>query len=327
MMKKYLLIACCLIVAFSIAGQKKNRYGMEIEKRTDGTCKIKKQGEIEKIIDLSQVADLCVPYVYKPDKIQGSDYEKCTTKEYIFKDYGTYSLSMEVDIPSGMKGPFPFIIYVHGGSWISGGPSSFKNQSQYLASRGIAGIRITYTLQKNNGHFEQGLEEIDEAFRFTQAHAKEWNLDMKRFGYAGGSAGTPLSSYWAMKKEGCSLYIGCNGLYDLTEFPPAGNFPGKDRPYLRFIDSQEKAREMSSVYQIPKKNPPAVMVAHGTADTTIPYQQAVALCDAVAAKGGKINKLIYPYYVHAFFNKNASDKYEEITMEMYRFSKEIFKLK
>lgn len=325
-MKKILTLTLCLLFACSIAAQQKNSYGMRIVETKDGSCKVEKEELIERIVDLSKVENLCDPYKYVPDKIKDRDYKKCTTKNYIFKKYETYSLNMEVDLPTESNAPYPFIIYVHGGGWASGNTGAFANQSKYMASRGIAGIRITYTLNKDGGHFDMGLQEIAEAFEFIRQHAKEWNLDMKRFGFAGGSAGTPLSSYWAMKMENCKLYIGCNGIYDFTNHLPKGTFPGKNT-YLRNITTEERAKQISSALLVPKSNPPAVLVAHGTADTTIPYQQSEALCDAVEANGGKTVRLIYPYYTHSFFNKNASDKYEEVTLEMYRFAKEVFNLK
>lgn len=323
-MKIIFTFAVCFLFACSIIAQQKNRYGMNIIENEGGNCKIEEYELINKIIDLSKVDDLYEPYNYVADKIKDSDYNKCTTKSYIFKKYNTYSLNMEIDQPTEGCSPYPFIIYVHGGGWNTGDTNAFANQSKYMASKGIAGIRVTYTLNKNGGHFEQGLQEIAEAFDFIKKHAKEWNLDMKRFGFAGGSAGTPLSSYWAMKMKDCKLYIGCNGIYDFTaHIKPQGSFPNKN-VYLRNITTENKAREVSALFLVPKNDPPAVLVAHGTADTTIPYQQSEALCNAIEVNGGKTVRLIYPYYVHGFFNKNRSDKYEEVILKMYEFVKEVF---
>ena len=225
-MKKILTLTFCILFTCSIAAQQKNKYSMRIVETEDGSCKVEKEELIAQIVDLSKVENLCDPYKYVPNKIKDSDYKKCTTKSYIFKKYETYSLNMEVDLPAQGKAPYPFIVYVHGGGWTSGNTNAFANHSKYMASNGIAGVRITYTLNKNGGHFDMGLQEIAEAFDFIKMHAKEWNLDIKQFGFAGGSAGTPLSSYWAMKMKDCKLYIGCNGIYEFTNNLPQGRFPG-----------------------------------------------------------------------------------------------------
>ena len=301
----------------------KNRYGMLV-KQTEKGCEIDRRGEIEKLINLESLRDLCTPYKYREDKIRARDYNNCTTQTFVFKAYNAYKLEMEVDIPKQGEGPFPFVIYVHGGGWAGGNLSGFVNQSKYLASKGIAGVRISYTLRQQNGHFDQGMEELDAALQFVKANAKAWNLDLTRFGYAGGSAGTPLASLAAMK-NGAKLFIGTNGIYDFAYQDHVGSFPGKSNRYLRnYNNNISKLKEISPINHIPSKNPPAVIVFHGTADITIPYQQSVLFCDAIRRKGGRAEQKIYPNYMHAFYSKYSSDRYEEILLQMYRFAKEVF---
>ncbi|MEJ8844077.1 alpha/beta hydrolase [Lacibacter sp. H375] len=265
---------------------------------------------------------------YKPDLISEKDYSQCTTLKFTYKTYDTFSLYMEVDIPKQSKGPHPFIIWVHGGGWANGTLTSFQNQSTYLASRGIAGVRISYSLMSQGGTFNKGMQEMADAFAFVQAHAAEWGLDMTRFGYAGGSAGTPLASLAAMKQNGngCKLFMGCNGIYDFTD-NLQGSF-GRSSPYLKEYPKKENRSEISAIHHIPKKvsDIPGVIVFHGTADFTISHLQSVALCDAVSKKGGHAEKNIYENYVHAFYGKGGSDRYEDITLKMYAFARSVFKM-
>ena len=108
---------------------------------------------------------------YVPNLIGDNDYAHCTTTTYTYKTYGTYSLSLEVDIPKLTTGSHPFIIWVHGGGWTGGSMGNFSNQSKYLASRGIAGVRISYSLVAQGGNFDLGMQELADAFAFVQAHA------------------------------------------------------------------------------------------------------------------------------------------------------------
>lgn len=273
-------------------------------------------------------ADAYTAYAgYQPVLISDNDYAHCTTLKYTFKTYDTHSLSLEVDIPKLTTGPHPFIIWVHGGGWSNGGTTAFVNQSLYLASRGIAGVRITYSVISQGGDFDQGMQELADAFAFVQAHATEWGLDMTRFGYAGGSAGTPLSSLAAMKHNGngCKLYMGCNGIYDFQHYL-AGNFGSGSSPYLLDYPTRESRNVISAVNYIPENvsDIPAVAVFHGTADFTISHLQSVALCDSILKKGGRAEKNIYDYYVHAFFNRGSSDMYEDVILKMYIFAKSVF---
>jgi len=302
----------------------RNRYGMTIIKQQSGDCGIDRQAEFEKLIDLTTLTDLCTPYKYAAEKITHQDYNGCKTSSFVYKDYGAYQLKMEVDIPTHSNGPYPFIIYVHGGGWANGSLNGFANQSKFLATRGIAGVRISYSLKKQQGHFDMGMEELEAAYQFVKLHAQEWNLDLTRLGYAGGSAGAPLASLATVKNKNCKLFIGANGIYDFTYTAHTGSFPSGSNSYLKNHQSGDKLKEISAMHHIPKENPPAVALFHGTADVTIPYQQSLLFYDAVTKKGGLAEKHIFPNYSHTFYNKDVSDKYEDITIAMYNFANKIF---
>lgn len=309
-----------------------NKYGMSLS-GTDGNYTLK---DASKICPLIVGGCNALPpnayslYAgYQPNLISDNDFAYCTTLKYTFKTYSSYSLSLEVDIPKLTAGPHPFIIWVHGGGWANGGTTAFANQSQYLASRGIAGVRLTYSLISQGGNFDLGMRELADAYAFVQQHATEWGLDMTRFGYAGGSAGTPLSSLAAMKHNAngndCKLYMGCNGIYDFQK-NLAGAFGSGASPYLTAYPTKESRNVISSINYIPSNptNIPAVALFHGTADFTISYLQSVALYDSIISKGGRAEKNIYDYYVHAFFNKGSSDMYEDMILKMYAFAKSVF---
>lgn len=94
--------------------------------------------------------DMFKIYKYVPDKIKSEDYNRCTTTSYVYKTYPSCELKLEVDLPEG-DGTYPYIIWIHGGGWRRGNFYGHKNLSTYLASNGIAGIRISYSL------FSQGV--------------------------------------------------------------------------------------------------------------------------------------------------------------------------
>lgn len=314
----------------------KNRYGM----------KLIEENNVHHLVDEQRICntlangcadlpnDVLVPMgVYSPNLIKVEEYINCRTSEYIFKTYPSknYELNMAVDIPnvkSNKNSLYPFVIWVHGGAWANGSVNAFKNQSQYFASKGIAGVRITYSLKKQGGHFELGMQELNEAVQFVKAHAAEWGLDSAQFGFAGGSAGTPLSALAAMQysNQGCRLYIGCNGIYDF-ENNRQGRFCGGTTIKNKYLENIEDFKSISAINHIPdmKKQIPAVILFHGTGDTTISHKQSAALHEEIVAKKGKSELHLYKYYAHAFFNQNASDAYEDVTIKMYDFAIEVFK--
>lgn len=332
-----LLILSLLGFSSSLYAQKKNRYGMKLKEENNvyyladekKICKILANG----CADLPK--DVYKPKkTYKPKLIKAEEYNNCKTSEYIFKEYPSknYKLNMAVDIPkvkSNGNRLHPFIIWVHGGAWAKGHVRAFQNQSQYLASKGIAGIRITYSLKKQGGHFELGMQELDDALQFVKAHAIEWGLDMTQFGFAGGSAGTPLSALAAMQysNKGCRLYIGCNGIYDF-ENNRQGRFCGGKTIKNRYLKNIKDFKSISAISNIPDKQEqvPAVVLFHGTGDTTISDKQSIALHEAIVAKKGKSELHLYRYYAHAFFNRGSSDAYEDVIIKMYDFASKVFEI-
>ena len=308
----------------------KNKYGMALSGAV-GSYTLTDASKICPLIPggcTTLPADAYEAYAgYQPELISDNDYAYCTTLKYTFKTYSTHALSLEVDIPKLTAGPHPFIIYVHGGGWANGGTNAFQNQSRYFASRGIAGVRMSYSVMSQGGNFDLGMQELADVFTFVQEHAAEWGLDMTRFGYAGGSAGTPLGALAAMKHNGngCKLFIGCNGIYDF-QHNLAGNFASGSSNYLLNYPTQASRGVISAINHIPENpaNIPAVAVFHGSADFTISHLQSVTLCDSVMNKGGRAEKNIYNYYVHSFFNRGTSDMYEDVVLKMYAFSKSVF---
>jgi acetyl esterase/lipase len=303
-----------------------NRYGMQLT-ASGSTYNLTHATSICALVDCETLpTDAYKVYTNKSVLLSEDDYAYCKTVRYVYKTYNNYTLSLEVDIPLLTKGPHPFIIYVHGGSWTSGGWAAFINQSKYAASRGIGGVRISYSLIAQGAKFDLGMQELADVYAFVQAHSEEWNFDMMRFGYAAGSAGTPLASLAAMKHNGngCKLFIGCNGIYDFEHYL-AGSF-GITSDYLSAYPTKESRRVISSINYIPEnpENIPAVTVFHGTADFTISHLQSVALCDSIIKKGGHAEKNIYDYYVHGLFNSGGSDLFEAITIKMYEFARSVF---
>lgn len=315
----FLLLMLSSLVSY---GEVRNKYAMELLK-TGESYSLKNESQIcERINCDSLPSDAYVPYTYVPEKIQEEDYANCKTVTYTFKTYKTHKLTMAVDLPgASYEPPYPFVIYVHGGGWTTGNLGIFKDQSTYAASRGIAGVRVSYSLVGQEGHFDLGMQELDDAWNFIRRHVSQWKLDTTRFGYAGVSAGAPLAALKAMKHEGCKLFVGCEGIYDF-QHNLEGSFNGSS-PYMKNYPTRESRSVISAINNIPESDVPACALFHGSADFTISYLQSVAFADAIGNHGGQVQLCIYPNYVHSFLNRGHSNVYEDVCMEMYRFASRV----
>jgi len=199
------------------------------------------------------------------------------------------TLDMFIEVPKG-DGPFPVVIFIHGGGFVGGDKSNFTHQSFAVAQKGIVGVSIEYRLRGHGGTYAQFIEDTMDAIDFVRKHAGEYNIDFSRLALSGGSAGGYLSSYAAMKTPECICYVGYNGVYDVETRPLTG-FP-----------SGIVLKDVSPILMI-KSPTPATLLMHGKEDTTVDPAISVAFAEAIRAKGGTAEVLMYDGQKHGFFNK------------------------
>jgi acetyl esterase len=93
--------------------------------------------------------------------------------------------------------PTPLVVFIHGGAFRAGSKEMLSAPLlKGLLARGISVMAINYRLSPGV-HFPTHYLDCARAIQFARLHAKEWNIDPKRIGATGGSAGA-----------GTSLWIG-----------------------------------------------------------------------------------------------------------------------
>ena len=131
------------------------------------------------------------PPVFK--EIDTSQFKRC----FIDLPYATTNdpdQKLDIYLPDEGDGPFPLIIFVHGGGWVMGGrrnstmPGVFKFMSQ-----GYAMATIEYRLAPAV-HWPAPLEDVRCAIRFLRANAAQYHLDPTKFAIMGNSAGGHLAN-------------------------------------------------------------------------------------------------------------------------------------
>jgi hypothetical protein len=84
------------------------------------------------------------------------------TAEVIVEENITYGKAGDVELkldlarPEG-DGPFPAIVFIHGGGWTGGNRQIYKTQIQEAAKRGYVAATITYRLMK----FDQAISALN----------------------------------------------------------------------------------------------------------------------------------------------------------------------
>ena len=332
-MRKWILASLALLMAAApLSAQQKpvkklsNRYGMALKANDDGTYSIAKPGRYVHI-NLEEIPDVYTYYKAQPIASK-EEMSVCTNQEFIYKTHEGYSLKLIIDRPKSNQ-PTPFVIYIHGGGWTGGAPrGSLQYTSQYLASQcGIAGVRITYSLGGQLGaNVEVGMADVRAAVEWVQANAKELNIDPKRFGFYGHSAGAHLAAMAAMTIKGTTAVVGNSGPYVLSDPEVlAVKYANQKRRDYFFGFTPEASAKYSPINCIPKRKIPSTLLLCGTGDTSCEYTHSVRFADALKKKGGRVDLRIYPYYEHNL-HSSGSDKGREILLLVADFfSKELKK--
>jgi acetyl esterase/lipase len=197
-------------------------------------------------------------------------------------------LALDIDLPGG-KGPFPVVVWIHGGGWTGGDSSALIDFSQHMTLNGTAGVRINYRLASapDAATLEQAFADVLASIAWVQSNADEYHFDMKRFGIAGASAGGHLSALAAQKVPGCIAYVGYCGGYDMVDRGISG-WPN-DGLMRRYFGKTDEAtlKANSPIWQV-RTSPPETLLIHGTADRIIDPDISVRFAEALRSRGGPV---------------------------------------
>ena len=131
----------------------------------------------------------------------------------------------DLKLPDTGEGPFPLLIYIHGGGF-SGGDWQLSQNNNGLVSaartRGYAVASVGYLLMGQSGWsggqraFPENVEDVLAAVRHLRANAAEYRLDPDRFAVSGFSAGAYMTAIV------CALSNATNHGYDVTSLGNPG---------------------------------------------------------------------------------------------------------
>ena len=119
-------------------------------------------------------------------------------KQLLGVAYGKHPRQVLDFYPAKSDKPTPVVFHIHGGGW-QGGDKKYNPKS--FLDKGISVVAINYRYVKNGVEdkvappVKAPLDDAARALQFVRSKAKEWNLDKKRIGATGGSAGG-CSSLW-----------------------------------------------------------------------------------------------------------------------------------
>lgn len=100
-------------------------------------------------------------------------------------------------------GPTPVVVWFHGGGFTKGDKSSIVDKDNVvggLLEKGVSFASCNYPFLKDADYLEI-MRHCARAIQFLRSKAKEWNIDPRRIGVAGASAGALISEWLAYHKD------------------------------------------------------------------------------------------------------------------------------
>jgi len=220
---------------------------------------------------------------------------------------------LDLKLPDSGNGPFPLILYVHGGGFTSGNWQLSSNNNGLISAargKGYAVASAGYLLYGNNPQnpsFPYMVEDILAAIRHLRANAETYHLDPNKFVVAGFSAGGYLSNIV------CALSGNTTHTYDITTLGNAGVSSNVQAAASSsgLTDFSKLVEQSGSTMHntmaggplggnltdntelmrnnLQKQNPlnwvstntPPLYMRHGTGDNIVPYQQSKILFEKI----------------------------------------------
>jgi acetyl esterase/lipase len=220
--------------------------------------------------------------------------------DLVYRTVGDQKIKLDLAYPKVGKGPFPVIVCVHGGAWRMGSKRDLRGWIEHLADQGFVAASVGYRLVPDVKWPGQ-VEDVQTAVRWLRTNGAKYNLDPKRVGAMGFSAGGHLVSFLGMidKHDGfeckecaeASSKVNCVvnffGPVDLCYYgsdESAQNAVFKPMLGHRFDENQECYKKASPINYITKETTP-FLIFHGTEDRLVPIDQSRKLHEKLKGAG------------------------------------------
>jgi len=261
-------------------------------------------------------------------------------EDQVYSRAGGRDRLADVYIPEG-EGPFPAVLFLHGGGWRFGDRRLAPDLARYFARDGYVMVSIDYRLS-DEARFPASVVDAVTAIRWMRAEAARLRIDPARIGLLGSSAGAHLallagldaerfgSEEWAEHSAAVAAIVDGYGPSDFLRADAQRDpdaLPGTD-PESAVIPPPRPATDadsMESVYlgapiaEVPDlvaaANPAnyaagarcPVLILHGDCDAHVPLDQSRIVFDALAAAGAEVTFAEIGGLGHGFLNRNELD--------------------
>jgi acetyl esterase/lipase len=226
-------------------------------------------------------------------------------RDLVYVEGGHERQKLDLFLPAKAEGPLPMIIWVHGGGWQNGSKENCPPLRGGYLEKGYAVASLNYRLSQH-AVFPAQIEDCKAAIRWLRAHAKEFGLDVNRFGAWGSSAGGHLVALLGTSGDVKAFDVGSHldqssrvqavcDYFGPTDFIALAKSRDASRPATFLspeskliggfvLEHPDKVKRADPITYVTADDPPFLIV-HGDQDPLVPKSQSELLFAAMKKTG------------------------------------------
>ena len=198
--------------------------------------------------------------------------------DVLIQAHSGQDLTVDIHRPQG-EGPFPVLVYLHGGGWILGSPKTHRRLGHRFAERGYLVFNVHYRLAPE-APFPAAYDDCVTALEWVIRHAEQYDGDSARIAMGGDSAGGNLTAAVATHAEAASALKAVLLIYPAMDFATmdmdAGDIPGTEANLAELMVNSYIGHDLENLLVDPRVSPihtatklPPALITCGTADSLI----------------------------------------------------------
>ncbi len=219
---------------------------------------------------------------------------------------------IQVYLPARAKATGASVVVIPGGGY-AGLTFEYEGaeQARYFVDHGIAAFVVKYRIPSDRTMVDKSigpLQDAQQAMRFVRERAAQWNLDAKRIGVIGFSAGGHLASTLATRfgesrvenPDRVDLRPDFLVLvYPVISMDAKITHMDSRKALLGASPSEEQVRYFSNELHVTKDSPPTLLL-HAADDRLVDVENSVVFFDALRRAGVPVEARLFQKGQHGF---------------------------